>query len=415
MKILFLQKRVLFPTDTGGKIRTLNVLRFLAKWHDVTYLCNVGPNEEQYVEQMRELGVAIETLPWLEAPRGSLTFYAQLALNFLSAYPFNVAKDYDRKLRQRAEQLLSQHKFDLVICDFVQMARNAIGLPGPAKLLFQHNVEAEIFKRHAMTGNNLPLRWLMSHQWRKMRRFEADAGRRFDAVVAVSERDQNIFQEQYGWNHVQTIDTAVDVEFFQPGVAAEQQDHIVFVGSMDWLPNEDGVEYFVRDVWPIVRAARPHAKFQIVGRSPSAKVKVLATTAGVEVVGTVPDVRPFLANASAVVVPLRIGGGTRIKIFEAMAMGKAIVSTSLGAEGLAVTSSENIELADTPGEMADKLIRLLQDADYRGQMGQNARRLVVDNFGAETVARQFERICCETAKATSATAQQANIVTTVVN
>ncbi len=127
MKILFLQKRVLFPADTGGRIRTLNIIRHLARWHEVVYLCNLQPGEEEFVSAMEELGVRLITIPWREVPRGSLGFYRDLALNLLSPYPFNVDKDFDPTLRARAEELLAAETFDLVVCDFVQMARNASG------------------------------------------------------------------------------------------------------------------------------------------------------------------------------------------------------------------------------------------------------------------------------------------------
>ncbi len=395
MKILFLQKRPLFPTDTGGKIRTLNVVRYLAQWHDVTYLCNLNPGEEQYVEPMRQLGVRLVTLPWKETARSDPRFYGQLAGNLLSRYPFNVNKDYDPALRRCAQQLLSDEPFDLLICDFVQMARNAIGLPVSASVLFQHNVEAEIFKRHASSDRGLLRRGFMGLQWKKMRRFEGEAGRAFDAVVAVSNRDKEIYEHDYHWPHVKVIDTAVDVDCFHPFDNEETKDRVVFVGSMDWLPNEDGVVDFVKTTWPQILQQRPTATFQIVGRNPSQAVQQLKTTPGVEVVGTVPDVRPYLAGASVVIVPLRIGGGTRLKIFEAMAMRKAVVSTTLGAEGLDAVDGKHIALADTPDAFADKVVELLGDENARTEMATNALDHVRTNYSAECVARQFVNICEE--------------------
>jgi len=138
----------------------------------------------------------------------------------------------------------------------------------------------------------------MGIQWQKMRRFEAEAGRAFDAVVAVSERDRGIFQREYGWRNARVIDTAVDIDYFRPSDDAEAADRVVFVGSMDWLPNEDGVVHFVKTVWPHIRRQRPQATFQIVCRNPGPSVRQLETIPGVEVVGTVPDVRPYLAAAS---------------------------------------------------------------------------------------------------------------------
>ena len=396
MKILFLQKRLLLPTDNGGKIRTLNVLRYLARWHDVTYLCNVQSADTNHIEEMRSLGVRLETIPWYETRRGSLRFYGELALNLLSRYPYNVNKDYDPRLRERAGQLLASGQYDLVICDFVQTARNAIGLNAHAKILFEHNVESQIFKRHSQADRGWLRRAYMRHQWKKMRRFEAQAGRDFDAVIAVSQQDRETFAAEYDWDHVKVIDTAVDIDYFQPRQGTEQRDRVVFVGSMDWLPNEGGVQHFVKHTWPEILRRRPGATFQIVGRNPPPAVRRLANVAGVEVVGTVPDVRPYLADAAVVVVPLLIGGGTRLKIFEAMSMQKAVVSTPVGAEGLNVTPGAHLLLADAASAFADAVVELLENPSRRDQLGAAARRLVADCYSAERVARQFERICEQT-------------------
>ena len=393
MQVLFLQKRPLFPADTGGKIRTLNVLRHLARWHEVTYLCNVQPSDEEHLPEMQDLGIRLETIPWKETPRTSIRFYGDLAANLYSRFPFNVNKDYDPRLRRRAAELLAAQRHDLLICDFVQMARNAVGLDVPRKILFEHNVEAQVFQRHAATDRGVTRRLYMRLQWHKMRRFEAEAGRQFDAVIAVSQQDRETFEREYGWQHVEVIDTAVDLDYFRPNGKREEPDRVVFVGSMDWLPNQGGVQHFVESVWPKIHKKRPRSTFQIVGRNPPSTVTRLAETPGVEILGTVPDIRPYLAEAAVVVVPLLVGGGTRLKIFEAMAMKKAVVSTSLGAEGLDIQSGEHVMLADTPDEFADAVTGLLEDSELRMRLGADARRLVVDNYSSETVARQFDQIC----------------------
>ena len=414
MRILFLQKRPLLPVDSGGKIRSLNVLRHLARWHEVTYLCNVQPGDDDHLSGMRELGVRLETVPWRETRRRCLRFYGELGLNLLSRFPFNVNKDYNPRLRQRAIELLKETPYDLVICDFVQMARNALRLPARAKVLFQHNVEAQIFQRHAEMGRGWLRRLYMRHQWRKMRRFEAEAGRGFDAIIAVSNQDRRTFQRQYGWDHVHVVDTAVDVDYFQPNGMPEKTDRVVFVGSMDWLPNEDGVRHFVKTIWPEIHRKRPAASFQIVGRNPSSCVSRLVQVMGVEVLGTVTDVRPYLAEAAVVVVPLLVGGGTRLKIFEAMAMEKAVVSTPLGAEGLELAPGAHIILADTPGRFAGAVCELLEDPVRRARLGANGRRLVTSKYSAETVARQFDEICRRTVEAASPIADTITPKTSVV-
>jgi sugar transferase (PEP-CTERM/EpsH1 system associated) len=401
LRILFLQKRPLFPADSGGKIRTLNVLRYLARWNEVTYLCNVQADDDGHLPAMRDLGVRLETIPWRETRRGSARFYAELGQNLFSQFPFNVNKDHDPRLRRRAIELLERDPYDLVICDFVQMARNAMGLPAPAKILFAHNVEARIFARHARTDPGRLRRLYMRHQAHKMRRFEAEAGRQFDAVIAVSREDRRAFEREYGWRNVHVVDTAVDVDYFQPNGVPAKRDRVVFVGSMDWLPNQDGAEHFVRSVWPEIRRRRPNAAFQIVGRNPPRALRRLQEIPGVEVVGTVADVRPYLAEAAVVVVPLLVGGGTRIKIFEALAMEKAVVSTALGAEGLDLTPGEHVLLADGPSRFAHAVCGLLEDADRRARLGAAGRRLVAAHYSAETVARQFDDVCRRAVEAVS--------------
>ena len=204
-----------------------------------------------------------------------------------------------------------------------------------------------------------------------MVRFEKNAGKYFNAVIAVSDQDREQFERDYGWTHVHVIDTAVDVEFFQPR-EEEIPGQIAFVGSMDWLPNQEGVEWFVQKVWPLVRQQHPDTVFKIVGRNPSRQVESLGDAPGVEVLGTVPDVRPYLDQAAAVVTPLLVGGGTRIKIFEAMAMEKAVVSTLIGAEGLKVEDQKHILLADSVADFAAAVNRLLASRETRKEIGQAA-------------------------------------------
>jgi glycosyltransferase involved in cell wall biosynthesis len=195
------------------------------------------------------------------------------------------------------------------------------------------------------------------------------------------------------------VQTGVDTGYFAPRSAgrADRHAHLVFTGSMDWLPNEDGMLYFVREILPLIRRDEPDASLSIIGRAPTPAVKRLADEAGIEVTGRVDDVRPHIAAGSVYVVPLRVGGGTRLKIFEAMSMAKAVVSTTVGAEGLPVTSGRNIVIADEPGDFARAVVALIRDADARRRLEQEARRLVVDHYDWSAVATDFEealeRLC----------------------
>lgn len=393
MKILFVHKQILFPRDTGGKIRVLNILQHLAKRHSVTYVCNLRAGEEKYLPQMRALGLKVEAVPGEAARRGGIPFYTGVAANVLSTRPFSVNRNYDPAVRKKVAAELETGNYDLLICDCPQMALHTVGLNDIPSILFQHNVEAQILKRHAEVGHGRLRRWYMHGEWRKMQRFERECGGQFDAVIAVSELDRQTFQRDYGWNHVQVIDTAVDTEFFQPDGKVKETESVVFVGSMDWLPNQDGVKFFAREVWPQIRQRNAAATFRIVGRNPSAEVRSLGNQPGIEVVGSVPDVRPYLSEAAVVVVPLLVGGGTRLKIFEAMAMGRAVVSTTIGAEGLPLTSGEHFIRADEPQQFAEAVSNLLADGSHRAKIGRSAESLVRSRFGSETVASQFESIC----------------------
>ncbi len=395
MKILFLNKRPLFPVDTGGRVRTLNVVRHLARWHEVTYLCSYDPANDspESLAQLRSLGLRVETEPWSEVPRNSWRFPVDLARNLLSPEPYNAAKDYDPRLRRRAEALLAEERPDLVICDFVQMARNVIGLPGVATLLFQHNVEAEIFERHSRVDRGWLRRRFMGYQAAKMRWFEGWTGRQFDSIVAVSERDLEQYRQRYGWEHATAIDTAVDIDYYQAATQTPEPHTAVFVGSLDWMPNEDGLEWFADSIWPLVRQRVPDARMRLVGRRPGSRIQRLASIPGIELVGEVPDTRPEIARGALVAVPLRIGGGTRLKIFEAMASGRPVISTTLGAEGLQVTHGRDILLADTAEDFASAVARLLESPTERARLATAARKLVEEKFSSEAIARQFEAIC----------------------
>jgi glycosyltransferase involved in cell wall biosynthesis len=212
-----------------------------------------------------------------------------------------------------------------------------------------------------------------------------------DFVVTVSANDQAFFINYVPPTRTAVIPTGVDVEYFRANGAREEPHTLVFTGSMDWLPNDDAVKYFVGDVLPLVRREVPDARFWAVGRRPLPALRALASEA-VTVTGTVDDIRPFLDRCAVCVVPLRSGSGTRIKIFEAMAMGKSVVSTTLGAEGLPVTHGQDILLADSPEEFARAIVALLRDPARRRRLGAAARALVERNHSWAAVGTEFEAI-----------------------
>ena len=394
MRILWLKADLLLPLDKGGKLRTWHLMRHLAKRHEITYLSFAQPDEDRsHIEGMSEVARFVETVPRVEVQKGSPRFYAKVAWHLADPLPYAVGQYRSRAYRNRVKELLATRQFDLVISDFLPPSVNLPDkLPCPA-VLFTHNVESEIWRRHAETAKD-PLRKLLyASQYRRMLRCEGHALRRFEGLLAVSEADRETFARLYpgiDLSALYVVRTGVDTEFFTPAPSAADSVELVFTGSMDWLPNEDGMLWFCEHVLPLIKRELPSVTLSIVGRAPTPAVKKLAEERGVRVTGRVDDVRPYMSDAAVFIVPLRIGGGTRLKIFEAMAMAKAVVSTTIGAEGLPVTNNRDILLADDAGSFAQSVLRLLRDVNERRQLESAARSLVAEHFDWSAVARDLD-------------------------
>lgn len=411
MRILWLKTELLHPIDKGARIRTYHMLRALVRHHHITYLTlddgNAAPDA---VERASEYATEVVRVPFDPAARRSPRFFAELAWTLGSPLPYALWKYRTQPFRRALQNQVDSGAFDVVVCDFLSPAVNIAGrLPVPM-VLFQHNVEAEIWRRHAETARRPWTRGYFGLQWRRMERFEKAACRRFDLVVAVSEVDANLMRSSYGVERLVTVPTGVDADYYRPsGQEAVDPHHIVFVGSMDWMPNEDGVLFFTREVWPGLKRALPQATLTVVGRKPPSRVRALAEEfPGVIVTGSVPDVRPYLERAGLVVVPLRVGSGTRLKIYEALAMERPVVSTRIGAEGLPLVDGEHIALADSAAELTRRCLALLEDRAAARRLGRNGAAFVRSRFGWDQVAVQFAAHCAAVANARAEGAREEN-------
>jgi glycosyltransferase involved in cell wall biosynthesis len=284
---------------------------------------------------------------------------------------------------------------DVLVCDFLTPSVNVpASLPCPA-VLFQHNVEAVIWRRHYEVRSNPLARLFFRQQWRKMLAYERSVCRAYNHVVAVSPEDRDIMRDEYGLAKVSDVPTGVDTQYFRPaGRVCSEPYNLVFSGSMDWLPNEDAVWYFAKTILPRIAAEIPRVTLTVVGRKPSARLTELARNdPRLHVTGYVDDVRPYLERAGVYVVPLRIGSGTRLKIFEAMAMEKPVVATPVGAEGLRVTDGRELLLADSPDAFADAVVRLLRDRKLAKALAIQGACRVRRDFGWQNTAARFAEIC----------------------
>jgi glycosyltransferase involved in cell wall biosynthesis len=320
-----------------------------------------------------------------------------LAANLFSRYPFSVTKHYTRRFQRRLKDLLGEEHFDLVHCEWAPYARFLSIVGRIPAIVMAHNIESQIWSRRARQSRTLAGRIFFSLQARKMESFERQELPRAGHVAAVTALDSERLRA-WGVRHVSLVENGVDLDRFVPGQEAPHPDHILFCGSLDWYPNRDALDYLLGEIMPPLIQRRPGVKLCVVGKGPPTSLpKRLAGHASVQFIGEVPDVRPYLAQTSAVVVPLRIGGGSRIKILEALAMGKAVVSTSIGAEGLAVSDGVHLLLADTPVEFASRVAELLATPEEGRRLGENGRRLVVDRYSwdraAEALESAWQHVC----------------------
>lgn len=403
LRILWLKTGPLHPLDTGGKLRTYHLLRELKRRNEVTYYSlkeSQMPLDSEVLRAAEEYSDHQRWFDWSEVSKESVGFYLDLMRNhFTSRRPYVIDKYRSKAMSEAIFQADQAGGFDVIVCDFLTPAVNLMPRqPHPTNtptLLFQHNVEAQIWERMANTSGHWLKRRYLTGQWRRMQRFESVSCAAVTSVVGVSTVDCRRMREDYGLNNVLgSVPTGVDIDYFAQRESAPAGKELVFLGSMDWLPNIDAIEYFVEAIWSRVKQAHPDVTLSIVGRRPTAAVKALAARdEAISVTGTVPDVRPHCESAAAVIVPLRVGGGTRIKIYEAMSMGLPVVSTSIGAEGLDVTDGKNILIGDDPESFARAINGMLTDPARVAAIGTAAASHVRAHYSWSAVTTVFEEYC----------------------
>ena len=394
MRILWIKTELLHPLDKGGRIRSYQMLRSLTRQHHVTYLClDDGLAASDAIDRAREYAQEVVVVPFRAPEKMSLGFFAALLQNLFSPLPYAIARYRSPELRERVRHLAAAA--DLIVCDFLSSALNVpVGLPAPT-VLFEHNVEAVIWQRHVTVPQHPLRRAYMRLQWRRMVRLEARECRRFTHVVAVSAVDAELIRREYAVVSVGYVSTGVDLEYFRASRPRPRDScELVFVGSMDWMPNEDGIRWFASEVFGPIQKRVTGARLTVVGRSPSPGIRELAArNPAIEVTGTVTDVRPYLERAAVSVVPLRVGGGTRLKIYEMMGMGVPVVSTAIGAEGLPIRHGEHLLIADTAAEQVSAICELLTDPALAERLAANALRHLQEHCSWHAVAECFVAQC----------------------
>jgi len=399
MRIFWIKAGPLFPLDSGGKIRTWNILKELGRTNELTVLSFFPAHAGFSLDGTEHSIHRLISVPVERPVKNSFAYKLDYAWKLFSPVPYVVRQYGIPKVREQVCELFREDSFDLAICDFLFPYLNLPDRMPCPQVLFAHNAETMIWRRHFNVARNPAWKFVTGLEYQKMRAFESRACRKFDHVIAVSDVDRDFFKSFVPSSRISVLATGVDLDYFRPSGTPGDAKKLVFTGSMDWLANEDAIIFFAEKILPLVLRDAPEVVLSVVGRDPTEKLRQLAqTNPRIQLTGTVYDVRPYMDAAAVYVLPLQVGSGTRLKVFEAMAMGKAMVSTRVGVEGLPVIRDQHLLIADKPEEFAASVVRLLDDDSLRCRLGRAARTLVEQGFGWPSVTRSFQDILESVAK-----------------
>jgi sugar transferase (PEP-CTERM/EpsH1 system associated) len=381
MRILFLSLYPPYPPNDGGRIRIFNILKQVAFRHHVTLVCFDSPLSGE--EDLNVLRQWCERTIVVPRPVPQSRTWIKKILDLPQRMPIGSSHWRSPQMAETLSRLVGSESFHLAHIDHIALAQYADALWPLPQVLTHHNVEGLLQQRQLkVAGHQSCFRqWASRLENRRWIRYEIEASRRAGVVVTVSEIDAQYFHKYMPQTPVFVVPNGVDTGYFQPGSRNERDDmNLLFTGQMDYAPNVDAMEWFCKEAFPLIRRVKPDVRLLIVGRDPAPDIVSLSEIEGVTVTGRVEDVRPFHQHAAVFVVPLRFGGGTRLKILEAMAMGKAIVTTSIGCEGLELDPGSELLVADAPADFAEAVLRLLDDKCLRQDLGRRARQTVVTNY-----------------------------------
>ncbi|MFO7540310.1 MAG: glycosyltransferase [Chloroflexota bacterium] len=398
MRILLLTPQLPYPPHQGTSLRNYHIIRGLAQNHEVTLLSFVEQGQATDEETLRPLHSLCHHIDMVPAPQR--TTFTRLQQLLTSRRPDMAQRLYTPLFELRLRHLLRQNQFDVVQVEGIELARymSTVKATSPdSRLIFDnHNAETELQRRNLETDRAIPRRWPAAlYSWLqvgRLARFERWALETAAATAAVSDADRIHLQQLAPNASITTIPNCIDVAAYTP---ADDEPTIpfdlVFSGKMDYRPNVDAVLWFAQAVWPQIKAERPETTWAVVGQKPHDRLAVLGEMEGVTVTGWVESIRPYLLGTSLFIMPFRIGSGTRLKLIEAMAAAKAIVSTAVGAEGFPVTHQKELWLAQGAEEMATAILTLLDDPQTKTRLGQQARQFA-QQYDWRVVIPLFEEL-----------------------
>ena len=400
MRLLLLTPQLPYPPHQGTSLRNYNLIAQLSKRHQVCLLTFLEPDQS-----LNEAGPLLDICEWIDTipvPQRSNT--DRLRQMLTTRRPDMAWRLWSLDFRDRLTMRLAEAPFDVVQIEAIELAPYVptveAAKPRPLIIYEDHNAEWVLQKRACLTDLRTPRRWPTAAyslvQWMRLKRYEAETCRRADRVVAVSEADRDAIQAIAPEVTVIVVPNGIDLDEYTDYEGPVEPFDLVFTGKMDFRPNIDAMLWMGREVWPLIRRQRPQTRLAIVGQRPHTRLDPLRGNDGITITGWVPDVRPYIAGATVYVAPLRVGGGTRLKLLQALAMSKATVATSLGAEGFPVTHGHELLLADTPEGFARAVLRLVEDPEERSRLGEAARRFVEAAYGWDALIPKLETLYTST-------------------
>ncbi|MBP1694830.1 MAG: glycosyl transferase, family [Deltaproteobacteria bacterium] len=392
MKILFLSTENPYPPDGGHHLRTFNVLKILAKRHQIYFVGFAQDKREfKYIPEIKRF---CETVDIYEVSKTGYnkSFMLLACKNLFSRYPLIARRYFTQEARERVEQLLDQYSIDVVHMDMLALGLYRRILKDAPVILTNHNVESLRIYRWMQIEKNLFLKSFLFYQYLKLRAFEQGICPKFDRCIVVSEYDKNYLKGLCGNDNFVVIPNGVDTRYFKPESAEVKKDHLVWVGGMTGPYNSDAVDFFIQKIWSLVKDKVPGATVDFAGGGPTQTLRNKASEDhSVQALGFVPDIRPIVQRASVFIAPIRIGSGTKIKVLNAMAQGKPVVATTTAAEGIDVAPGENILIADDPKEFAEKIVYLLSHERLAREMGTRARELMEKKYSWDVISDDIHR------------------------
>ena len=397
MKVVIVNEGLGYPPKGGNWLRTLNLMLPLARRHEITYVCR-GARDDRAEEVARSFydanGIRLRICGEPHGDKKGISFYAGVAANLASPLPYSIASHRSQAVRNEIRRLADSENIDLFQFEALGYADALVGTRART-IVTAHNVESLIWERLYQNERHPLKRWFIRHQFAKYERYERLVLQRASRVVAVSHDDAALLKERFGVPDSAVVDNGVDVKYFAPGAATRRPDpkQILFLGSLDWRPNLDGIDVLLARVMPQVLAAEPDAHLSIVGRNPpEALVRRIRREPNVELHADVEDVRPYLARSAVMAVPLRIGGGSRLKILESIASGLPVVSTRIGCEGLIFESGRDLSVVESEDQMAAALVETIRNPARAAEMVRRGRTVIDAHYDWSRLADRLEQV-----------------------